>query len=99
MVRPICPNTSLNLVKYYISIEINRPYNFWLEKRGRGKSLLGFRVSEPLLPQAMELLDAAGLPYVQNRRDLKITVDQQMIQSRVEMLTKIIVLLQKSSEE
>ena len=77
VVYPICAGATLNLVKYYIAIEVNRNNYLWMHKRGGGKSLLGFWVSERLLPQATETLDAAGIPYIQRNQDLKITVDQQ----------------------
>ena len=99
VVYPICAGATLNLVKYYIAIEVNRNNYLWMHKRGGGKSLLGFWVSERLLPQATETLDAAGIPYIQRNQDLKITVDQQMIHTNSEVLTKIADLVRKSWEE
>ena len=99
VVRPIYANASLNLVKYYIAIEVNRHNYLWLNKRGRGKSMLGFTVSEQLLSQALEALDAAGMPYVQKHREIRITIDQEMIRANAEMLSKIADLVRKSWEE
>lgn len=86
-------------MKYYIAIEVDRHNYLWMDKRGGGKSLLAFWVSERLLPQATETLDAASIPYVQRNQELRITVDQQMIQTNAEMLAKIAVLVQKSWAE
>ncbi len=99
VVRPIYASATLNLVKYYIAIEVNRQNYLWMHKRSGGKSLLTFWVSERLLPQATETLDAAGIPYVQRNQELKITVDQQMIHTNSEVLTKIADLVRKSWEE
>jgi hypothetical protein len=99
IVRSSCASASLNFVKYYIAIEVNRQNYLWMHKRSGGKSLLTFWVSERLLPQATEALDAVGVPYVQKNQELKITVDQQMIHTNSEVLTRIAALVQKSWEE
>jgi hypothetical protein len=99
VVRPTYANVSLNLVKYYIAIEVSRQNYLWLHKRGGGKSLLKFWTSERLLPQAMEALDAAGVSYVQKNQEVGIIVDSQMIQTNGEMLSKIAAIVQKSWQE
>ncbi len=100
VVSPIYTDVSLNFLKYYIAIVVVDRKNFlWMHKRGGGKSMLNFKLSERLLPQAMEILDAAGVTYVQKNQILRMTVDPQMIQANAEMLTKIADLVRKSWEE
>jgi hypothetical protein len=99
VIRPIFGSVSLNLVKYYIAIEVNRQNYLWLHKRGGGKSLLTFWISERLLPQTTETLDAAGIPYVQRNQELKMSVDQQMIQTNSDVLARIAALVQESWKE
>jgi hypothetical protein len=99
VVQPIYANATLNLVKDYIGIQFNRNNHFSMRRRNGGKSLLSFWVSERLLPQVVEVLDAAGVPCVQKREKVFITVDQQMIQTHAEILTKIAEAVKKSWEE
>jgi len=52
VVRPVYSAVLLNLVKYYIAIEVGGQNYMWLHKRSGGKSVLGFRLSDTLLPNA-----------------------------------------------
>ena len=77
VVGPLYPNASLNYLKYYIAVVADGNNCLSLRKRGSGKSLLGFRVSDTILPAAAKLLDDADLSYDHKREFLYLTVDTE----------------------
>jgi hypothetical protein len=89
VVRPVFAIASLNLVKYYIGIEVNGNNYIWVSKRAGGKSLLGFRLSDNVLSAATELLDGANLTYIRKNQELRLTVDKQMIESNTALFQEI----------
>ena len=90
LVRPVFADPSLNFVKNYIAIVVNGNNYFWFRKRGGDKSLLGFRLSESLLPGATQLLDEIGIPYtVRMNREVRITTDKKTLLAHVDTFITI----------
>ena len=100
IVRPVYGDMSLNYVKNYIAIVVNGNNYFWLHKRSGNKSLLGFWISESLLPSATRLLDEKGIPYtVRKNQSVRITTDKETISKNCEMFVQIAQLVKQAWEE
>jgi hypothetical protein len=100
IVQPVYGNTSLNYVKNYIAIIVNGNNYFWFHKRSGNKSLLGFWLSESLLPSATQLLDEKGIPYtVRKNQSIRITTDKETIARNSEMFIQIANLVKQAWEE
>jgi len=96
--HPVFPSAALNLVKHYISIEVDGNACMWLHKRSNGKSLLNIWFSEARVNEAESLFDEANISYVRKDEVLKLTADAQMIESNAAILQKIVDLVKKSWE-
>ena len=90
------PGASLNFVRSYIGIQVNGNNYLWLHKRSSGRSLLGCWFTEPQLPDAIALLDEAGIAYTKKNQTLRITTDKGAITSKAEIMAKIADLVKKS---
>jgi hypothetical protein len=66
--RSTLTGASLNFVKNYIGIEVNGNNYMWLHKRSSGRCLLSCWFTEPHLPDAIALLEKAGLAYTKKTR-------------------------------
>lgn len=97
--RPALPGAALNFVKNYIAVEVNGYNYLWLHKRSNGRSLLGCWFSDTHLPEAISLLDEAGMAYTKKNQRLRITTDKQTIAAKADTLAKIAELVKKSWEE
>lgn len=97
--RPALPGAALNFVKNYIAIEVNGYNYLWLHKRSNGRSLLGCWFTDAHLPEAISLLDDAGMAYTKKNQRLRITTDKQTITAKADTLAKIAELVKKSWEE
>lgn len=92
-------NATLGFVKNYIRIEVNRNRYMWLRKRSSGRSLLCCGFTEPLLQEAITLLEEAGIAYTKKGLFLRISTDKAAIASKAETMAKIAELVKKSWEE
>ena len=101
IVQPVYgDNTSINYVKNYIAIVVNGNNYFWFHKRSGNKSLLGFWLSETLLPSATALLDEKGISYtVRKNQSVRITTDKETIANNREMFLQIAKLVKQAWEE
>ena len=89
IVQDIFVEPSLNYVKHYIAISVSGNNYLWLNKRSIDKSLLGFRISQTLQDEAAALLDGNNISYVRKPKQLRITVDKQMIEKNKDMFRSI----------
>lgn len=96
---PSLPGAALNLVQNYIAVEFNGSNYLTLYKRSNGRSLLSCRFIEAHLPEAISLLDDAGMAYTRKNQKLRITVDKQTVLAKSDTLAKIAELVKKSREE
>jgi hypothetical protein len=100
IVQPVYNDTSINYVKNYIAIVVNGNNYFWFHKRSGNKSLLGFWLSESLMPSATQLLDEKGIPYtVRKNQSVRITTDKETLANNNEMIVKIAQLVKQAWEE
>jgi len=97
--QPVLPGARLNFVKYYIGIEVSGNNYFWLRKRSNGRSLLNCWFTEENLPEAISLLEEAGMAYTKKSQTLRIITDRKAISERTDTLAKIAQLVKKSWEE
>ena len=97
--RSTLTGATLNFVKNYIGIEVNGNNYMWLHKRSSGRCLLSCWFTEPHLPDAIALLDKAGLAYTKKNQMLRISTDRTAITSKADVLAKIAELVKKSWEE
>jgi len=100
IIQPVYGDISLNYVKNYIAIVVNGNNYFWFHKRSGNKSLLGFWLSEKLLPAATQLLDEKGIPYtVRKNQSVRITTDKETLANNREMFIQIAGLVKQAWEE
>ncbi len=101
IVQPVYgDNISINYVKNYIAIVVSGNNYFWFHKRSGNKSLLGFWLSETLLPQATALLDEKGISYtVRKNQSVRINTDKATISNNREMYLQIAKLVRQAWEE
>jgi hypothetical protein len=100
IVQPVYLDVSLNCVKNYIAIVVNGNNYLWFHKRSGNKSLLGFWLSENLMPSATQLLDEKGIPYtVRKNQSVRITTDKETIENNREMFVQIAKLVKQAWEE
>jgi hypothetical protein len=97
IVQDIFVEPSLNYVKHYIAISVSGNNYLWLNKRSIDKSLLGFRISQTLQDEAAALLDGNNISYVRKPKQLRITVDKQMIEKNKDMFRSIAGLVKETS--
>jgi len=90
---------SLNFVKNYIGINVNGNNYMWLKKRSNERSLLNLWLTEHQLPEAIALLDEAGVAYTKKNQTLRITTDKAAITSKADTFAKIADLVKKSWKE
>jgi hypothetical protein len=93
------PSASLHFVKHYIGIEVNGSNYMWLNKRGSGRSLLTCWFAEPQLPDAIALLDEAGISYTKKKETLRIMTDKEAITSKAGTIARIADLVRESWKE
>ena len=98
MTSSIFGQTVLNYLKYYVAITVDGHNYMWLHKRGQGKSLLSFRIAQPLQDQAVARFDARNITYVRRPHSLRETVDKEMIERNSELFTSIAGLIKRSRE-
>jgi hypothetical protein len=92
-------NATLGFVKNYIRIEVNGNRYMWLRKRSGGHSLLCCEFTEPLLQEAIALLEEADIAYTKKGLFLRISTDKAAIASKADTMAKIAELVKKSWEE
>ncbi|MGD0597721.1 MAG: hypothetical protein ABSA64_09420 [Sedimentisphaerales bacterium] len=97
--RTAFPEASLNFVKNYIGINVNGNNYMWLKKRSNDRCLLNFWLTEHQLPDAIALLDEAGIAYTKKNQTLRITTDKAAITSKADTFAKIADLVKKSWKE
>jgi hypothetical protein len=90
--------SQLNFLKYYIAITVAGNNYMWLHKRGQGKSLLGFRMTQGLQDEAAGLLDAQSITYVRKPKRFLLTVDRDMIDKNAQALGALASLVRQSWE-
>lgn len=91
-------SSALNYVKHYVAITVSGYNYMWLHKRSLNKSLLGFRMSQPLQDEVAALLDAKNITYVRKPNKFLITVDKEMIERNAELFVSIAALVKRSWE-
>lgn len=89
----------LNYVQQYIAINVSGNNYFGLKKRSTNKSVLNFRISQPLQDEAAALLDGNNISYVRKPKEFRITVDKQMIEKNKDMFRSIAGLVKKTWEK
>lgn len=100
IVQPVFAEPSLNYVKNYVAVVVNGNNYFWFHKRSGNKSLLGFWLSETLLPSATALLDEKGISYtVRKNQSVRITTDKDTIKNNTEMFLQIAKFVKQAWEE
>jgi len=92
-------NATLNFVKYYIGIRVNGHNYMSLRKRSGGRSLLSCWFAELYLPDAIALLEEAGIAYTKKNQILRISTDKAAIASKADTMAKIAELVKKSWKE
>jgi hypothetical protein len=97
--RSALTGATLNFVKNYIGINVNGNNYMWLYKRSSGRNLLSCWFTETYLPDAISLLEEAGLAYTKKSQTLRISIDTATITSKAEALAKIANLVKKSWKE
>jgi hypothetical protein len=97
--RAALTGATLNFVKNYIGINVNGNNYMWLHKRSSGRSLLSCWFTETHLPDAIALLEEAGLAYTKKSQTLRISIDTATITSKAEAMAKIANLVKKSWKE
>lgn len=100
IVQPVFGEATLNYVKNYVAVVVNGNNYFWFHKRSGNKSLLGFWLSETLLPSATSLLDEKGVLYtVRKNQSIRITTDKDTIKNNSEMFLQIAKFVKQAWEE
>jgi hypothetical protein len=87
---------TLHFVKNYISINVSNKNYFWTHKRSMNKSLLAFRMNEPLQDEVIRLLDGNNISYVRKPKGFRITVDKEMINKNREVFRKLSELVRRT---
>ena len=98
-VAPTLIGATLNFVKNYIGIDVNGNNYMKFHKRSSGRSLLSCWFTEPHLPDAIALLEDAGLAYTKKGQTLRIAADMASIKSKATEMAKIADLVKKSWNE
>jgi len=87
---------TLHYVKNYIAINVSGNNYLWIHKRSSDKSLLGFRMAQPLQDEVVTLLDGNNISYVRKPKAFRITVDKQMIEKNRDVFRSIAELVKRS---
>jgi hypothetical protein len=96
--REIFNEPTLNYAKYYVAITVNRHNYMWLHKRSQSKSLLHFRMAQPLQDETVALLNAQNITYVRRPNTFRMTVDRPMIEREKDLFTAVAKLVKRSWE-
>jgi len=89
IIGEIFESPSLRYLKNYIAINVVGNNYFWFHKRSNPKSLLGFRISDDYVEEALKLLDEQTISFVQKRNRIKFTVDKDFIKKHADSLRQI----------
>jgi len=89
IIGEIFESPSLRYLKNYIAINVVGNNYFWFHKRSNPKSLLGFRISDDYVEEALKLLDEQSISFVQKRNRIKFTVDKDFIKKHADSLRQI----------
>jgi hypothetical protein len=100
IIAPGFDNVEIKFLKNHILINVNGHSYFWLLKRSGGKSLVGFWFAQGKnRPEAMKLLDEAGITYVQKQEsDLLVTANKELIEKHAQLFRTITKLVWDADE-
>lgn len=101
LVTPALGKSELGFTKNYVSVVCNGYIYFSFRKRGEGKSSLKFYVSNANFNSATEALVGKNFPYdakpnKSEGQNLKMLVDQKLIQANPDLFLKIADLVKQS---
>ncbi len=98
LTKEILAKPQLNYLKNYIAIS-SEGYNYiWLHKRALNKSLMGFRTAQSLQDDAAKLLDENNISYVRKTHSIRLTIDRELLDEKLDLFTAIANIAHKSWE-
>ncbi|WP_454006774.1 hypothetical protein [Alcaligenes sp. Marseille-Q7550] len=89
VVGHIFQEPQVSYLKNYVSISVGRNNYFWFHKRGRNKSLLGFRIAPHLAEEAQRILDGAKISFNSKSKKIFLITDSETINSNKDLFVQI----------
>jgi hypothetical protein len=90
---------SLHYLKNYISISSGSYNRLWFHKRTSPKALVNLKIASPMQDDAAALLDSASIGYTKKPDSFRITIDKQTIESKSDVLEKLMEFVKRSVDE
>lgn len=87
---------SLRYLKHYISIASGSYNRMWFHKRTSPKALLNLKITLPFQDDVAALLDSASIGYTKKPESFRVTIDKRTIESKSEIVGKLMDLAKKS---
>jgi hypothetical protein len=90
IIKPVFPNSVLNFVKAYISVQEDGYNLIWIKGRINNKSQIEFCFREKDLPKAMELLVKADIVYItKDNESILVTMDSSSLKLKKDTIFAI----------